>query len=72
MIATSPNEETIDNPQEYEGPVEALLRLTETAGFLHSTDGSFYAQVSKGGRREVYALKCAAFRAWLIDGYLRA
>jgi len=72
MIVPSPNDETIGNPREYEGPVKALLRLTETAGFLHSTDGCFYAQVSKGGRPEILALKSAAFRAWLIDGYLRA
>ncbi|MFI5460165.1 MAG: hypothetical protein ACHRXM_32515, partial [Isosphaerales bacterium] len=32
----------------------------------------FYAQVSVGGRREIYALRSAAFRDWLIDGYLRA
>jgi len=39
MIVPSPNDQTIGNPREYEGPVKALLRLTETAGFLHSTDG---------------------------------
>ncbi len=72
MIAPSPNDETIDNPQEYEGPVKALLRLTETAGFLRSTDGWFYAQVSVGGRRDIYALRSTVFRDWLIDRYLRA
>jgi len=72
IIAPSSNDETIDNPQEYEGPVKALLRLTETAGLLRSTDGCFYAQVSVGGRRDIYPLRSAAFRHWLIDGYLRA
>jgi len=67
MIVPSLNDETIGNPQAYEGPVKALLRLTETPGFLHSTDGCFYAQVSLGGRPEIHALKSAAFRAWLID-----
>ncbi|MFI5454033.1 MAG: hypothetical protein ACHRXM_01140 [Isosphaerales bacterium] len=71
MIAPSPSDETIDNPQEYEGPVKALLRLTATVGFLHSTDGRFYAQVSVAGRPEVFALRSPAFRAWLIEGYFR-
>jgi len=56
MIAPSSNEQTIDNSQEYEGPVQALLRLTETAGLLRSTDGSFDARVAVGSRPEVYAL----------------
>jgi len=72
MTAPSPNVETIGNPQAYEGPVKALLRLTATAGFLRSTDGCFYAQVSLGGRREIYPLRSAVFRSWLIDRYLRA
>jgi len=72
MTAPSPNDETIDNPREYEGPVKALLRLTATAGLLRSTDGCFYAKVAVGGRPEIYELKSPAFRAWLIDGYLRA
>jgi len=72
MIAPSSNAQTIDNPQEYEGPVQALLRLTETAGLLRSTDGSFHARVTVGNRPEIYALRSAQFRSWLIDGYLRA
>jgi len=52
MVNPSSNDEAIDNPLEDEGPVKVLLRLTETAGFLRSTDGSFYAQVSAAGRRE--------------------
>jgi len=66
------NDETIDYPQEYEGPVKALLRLTETAGFLRSTDGCFYARVSVGGRSDVYPIRSAAFRSWLIDGHFQA
>jgi hypothetical protein len=66
MNAPSRNDETIDNAREYEGPVEALLRLTATAGFLHSTDGRFYTRVSVASRPEVYALRSAAFRASLI------
>ncbi|MFI5455395.1 MAG: hypothetical protein ACHRXM_08075, partial [Isosphaerales bacterium] len=71
MTAPSPSDETIDNPWEYEGPVKALLRLTETAGLLWSTDGCFYAKVAVGGRPKIYALTSAAFRAWLIEGYFR-
>jgi len=72
MIATSSNGHTIDHPQEREGPVQALLRLTETAGLLRSTDGSFHARVTVGGRPEVYALRSAQFRDWLVDGYRHA
>ncbi|MFI5457282.1 MAG: hypothetical protein ACHRXM_17690 [Isosphaerales bacterium] len=61
----------MNNPLERERPVKALLRLTETAGFLGSTDGRFYARVSVAGRPEIYALRSAAFRDWLIDGYFR-
>jgi len=71
MVNPSSNDEAIDSPLKDEGPVKVLLRLTETAGFLRSTDGSFYAQVSAAGRREIYALRSRAFRDWLIDRYFR-
>jgi len=67
MIPASASDETIENPLANEGPVKALLRLTETAGFLRSTDGRFHVRVLVGGRPEIYALRSAAFRAWLID-----
>jgi hypothetical protein len=38
---------------------------------LRSTDGRSYAQVSLGGRREIYALRSRAFRDWLIEGFYR-
>jgi len=72
MIAPSLTDTTIDNPQDYEGPVRALLRLTATAGLLRTNDGCFYARVTVRGCPEIYALKSAAFRAWLIDAYFRA
>jgi len=62
---------TVDNHLPREGPVKALLRLTETAGFSRSTDGGFYAHGSVGSRRETHVLRSAAFRDWLIDGYFR-
>jgi len=70
MIAPSPNGETIDIPQQDEGPVEVLMRLAATAQLLRSTDGRLYAHVPIGGRREVYPLKSAPFRNWLVRGYL--
>ncbi|MFI5461454.1 MAG: hypothetical protein ACHRXM_39135, partial [Isosphaerales bacterium] len=72
MVNPSSNDNVIDNPLEREGPVPVLLRLTANAAFLRSTDGRFYAQVSVGGRPEIYALRSAAFRDWQIDGYFRA
>jgi len=60
MANPSSNGKAIDNALERERPVKALLRLTETAGFLQSTDGRFYAHVSFGGRPETYTLKKAS------------
>jgi hypothetical protein len=68
MPVSSSDVDTIANPQGDEGPVERLMHLTATAGFLRSVDGGFYAQVKVGGHRETYALRSAAFRDWLIDG----
>jgi hypothetical protein len=72
MIDSSPIEPTFENQAESDGPVKVLLHLTETATFFRSIDGRGYAQVRLGGRRETLALKSAAFRDWLIDGYFRA
>ena len=71
MVAAASDAEPIDQRREHDGPVEALLRITETARFLRLSDGRLYAQVPVGGRHEIYALKSAAFRRWLIDGYHR-
>ena len=51
------------------GPVEVLLRLASGAGFFRSADGRLFAQVPVGSRHEIYGLKSAAFRAWLVEGY---
>jgi len=67
MIEPSPSNETTDNCREVQRPVKALLRLTETASFLRSTDGRFYARVQVGGRPEIYALGSPSFRSWLIS-----
>jgi hypothetical protein len=71
MSAPPSNGESAANPSANKGPVQALLRLTETAGFFRSTDGRFCARVSVGGRPEIYPLRSPAFRDWLIDGYFR-
>jgi len=71
MANPSSNDEIIENPQQHEGPVEALMRLTSTAQLLRSTDGRCYAKVKVGGRREIYPLRSAAFRRWLTGRYYR-
>jgi hypothetical protein len=71
MPATASIAELVDKPVMHQAPVKALLRLTETAGLLRSTDGRAFAQVPVAGRREIYALRSTAFRHWLIDGYFR-
>ena len=72
MIAPSSNGQTIDHPEEHEGPVQALLRLTETAGLVQSADGGFHARVAVGSRHETYALRSAQFRDWLLDRHMHA
>ena len=60
-----------ENPPDHEGPVEVLLRITESARFLRLADGRLYAQVAVGGRQEIYALRSGGIPCWLIDGYHR-
>ena len=50
--------------------VQILARLASNATLFRSADGRFCAQVPVGTRHEIYGLKSAAFRDWLIDGYL--
>ena len=69
MANPTSNGEAIDNALEHERPVKALLRLTETAAFLRSTDGCFHARVQVGGRPEIYALGSPPFRSYLLDRY---
>jgi hypothetical protein len=51
--------------------VSLLSHLASSAGLLRSADGRFCAQVPVGDRLEIYKLKSAAFRDWLIEGYMR-
>jgi hypothetical protein len=50
--------------------VPVLSRLAANARLFRSADGRFCAQVPVGDRLEIYQLKSAEFRDWLIDGYL--
>ena len=72
MANASANDAAIGSRRKRESPVKALLRLTENAGLLRTSDGRSYAEVSVRGRSETLALRSDAFRDWLIDGYFRA
>lgn len=52
-----------------EKTVDVLLRLASSARMYRSPDGRLHAQVPVGDRQEMYGLKSAGFRDWLIDGY---
>jgi hypothetical protein len=50
--------------------VGLLTRLAASARLFRSADGRFCAQVPVGDRLEIFGLRSAAMRDWLIDGYL--
>ena len=72
MVNASSSAAAIDSTLKRESPVNALMRLTENAGLLRTSDGRSYAEVSVRGRSEAMPLKSPAFRDWLIEGYYRA
>jgi hypothetical protein len=49
-----------------ESAVDGLLRVAEAARFFRSADGRFHASVPLKNRHEIFGLKSAAFRDWLI------
>ena len=51
-------------------PAQVLASLAAGVRLFRSNDGRFFAQVPVGDRLEVYGLKSAGFRDWLIHGYL--
>jgi hypothetical protein len=55
---------------ERDGAVQILARLASTARLFRSADGHYCAQVPVGSRLEIFSLKSAGLRDWLIDGYL--
>jgi hypothetical protein len=50
--------------------VGVLSQLARAARLFRSADGRFSAQVPVGNRLEIYGLRSAGFRDWLVDGYL--
>ena len=72
MSMPPPSHETRYDDNGEESPVELLASVASDAKLFRSNDGRFFAQVPVGDRLEVYGLKSAAFRDWLIHGYLIA
>jgi hypothetical protein len=59
----------VGESQNRQGPIQVLLRLVSTARMYRSGDGGLHAEVPIRDRYEVYGIKSAGFRDWLIDGY---
>ena len=53
-----------------ETPIQLLTSVAWEANLFRSNDGRLFAQVPVGERLEIFGLKSAAFRDWLIRGYL--
>ena len=51
--------------------VQVLTRLASGARLFRSAEGRFCAQVAVGERLEIFGLRSAGFRDWLIDGFMR-
>jgi hypothetical protein len=58
-----------DSTPDVESAIQVLLRLAAAAQVYRSGDGVLHARVPIGDRHEVYGLRSAGFRDWLIDGY---
>jgi hypothetical protein len=69
MMLEFPRDRIADNGVDAEKTVDVLLRLAYSARMYRSPDGRLHAQVPVGDRLEMYGLKSAGFRDWLIDGY---
>ena len=69
MSVSSPRDETI-YADERETPIQILTSVAWDAEVFRSSDGRLFAQVPVGERLEIYGLRSAAFRDWLIRGYL--
>jgi len=65
------SKELVENQSAGTSTENTLMRLASGARFFRSVDGCFQARVSVGNRNEILALKGAAFRSWLVDGYLK-
>jgi hypothetical protein len=61
-----PRDRIADNGVDAEKTVDVHLRLASSARMYRSPDGRLHAQVPVGDRLEMYGLKSAGFRDWLI------
>jgi hypothetical protein len=64
------SDEASGTPAEQVSPDQVLASLAAGVRLFRSNDGRFFAQVPVGDRLEVFGLKSAGFRDWLIRGYL--
>jgi hypothetical protein len=70
LASTTSLTTVVVNEAERMGSVQVLTQLASNARLFRPADGRFCAQVPVGDRLEIYRLKSAAFRDWLIDGYV--
>jgi hypothetical protein len=70
-VVASHSESIDKKAEESSGTLEILKRITASARLFRSIDGRAFAQVPVESRSEVYELRSAAFRDWLIGGYFR-
>jgi hypothetical protein len=69
MIPNASRNDSLAMLPDEEGVIDVLLRLASAARYFRSADGRFLAQVTVENRNEVYGLKLAAFRDWLIERF---
>jgi hypothetical protein len=59
-----------DDDREPVSSIQVLASVAGAAKLFRSHDGRFFARVPVGQRFEIFGLRSAAFRDWLIHGYL--
>ncbi len=69
MLDAREDDPFIEDADEGEGPVDALLRLASSARLYRSADGRLHARVQIGDRHEIYGLNSPGFRDWLTEAY---
>jgi hypothetical protein len=69
MNDSEPEDRIAETSFEQERRIEVLLRLAARAKLFRAADGRLHARVPVGNRHEIYGLRSAAFRDWLIEGY---
>ena len=71
LTTTSSSKGETRYADESASPTKVLESVAWHAELFRSNDGRFFARVPVGDRTEVFGLKSAAFRDWLINGYLQ-